>query len=173
MLAGHEMVTRRLGWVTPLPSQPMDTMSLPSSGTTSSNVVPVLMTSPVFANSRTAGSGSCAPPDVPRAGVLLLVGNATTPSTISKSGGGGTWSLKFLHVNATEETMDDPAAVVLGEEAAGPLDLSDVGALALVGVGFGPGVDDVPLQLTTAKPRKTTVITRDESASLPALFRPM
>ena len=64
--------------------------------------------------------------------------------------------------------MDDPAATGLDEEASGLLDGSDVGSLALVGVGFGAGVDDVELQLTTATPNKTAVITRDESASMPA-----
>jgi len=60
--------------------------------------------------------------------------------------------------------MDDPAA-------AGLLEVSDVGPLALVGVGLGAGVDDVALQLTTARPNKTTVITRNESASLPARIK--
>lgn len=162
MLAGHETVTRRLGLIGPLP-QPMDTMSLASSGTTNSNVVPVLMTSPVFAYRRRDGSGSFPPPDVWRAGVLLLVGNATTPSTFSQSRGGGSWSIKPLHVNSTEDTMDDPAAADVDEEAADPL--------ALVGVGFGTRVDEVSLQLTTARPTKTAVTTCSESASLPALVR--
>mgnify|MGYP001791549487 CR=1 FL=1 len=46
-----------------------------------------------------------------------------------------------------------------------------VGPLALVGVGVGAGVDEVPLQLATARPRKTAAITGNESASRPALFR--
>lgn len=65
--------------------------------------------------------------------------------------------------------MDDPAAAEVAEEAAGPLGLSGVDALVLVGVGFGTGVDDVPLQLTIARPRTTAAITGSESASLPAL----
>lgn len=173
MLAGYETVTRRLGLVTPLPSQPIDTISLASSRTTSSNVVPARIQSPAFANSRTAGSGLSPPRDVWRAAALLLVGNATTPSTISKSGGGGTWSVKFLHVNATEDTVDNPAAVVLGEEVAGPLDVSDVGVPVLVGVSIGTGAGDVPLQFTTARAMSTAVNTRNESTSLPARFRPM
>ena len=72
--------------------------------------------------------------------------------------------MKFPHTNAAEDAMDDPAA-------AGLLEVSDVGPLALVGVGFGTGVDDVALQLTTATPNKTTVITRNESARLPARIR--
>jgi len=64
--------------------------------------------------------------------------------------------------------MGDPDDGVLDEDAAGLFDGSDVGPLALVGVGLGTGVDDVELQLTTATPNKTAVITRDESASMPA-----
>jgi hypothetical protein len=67
--------------------------------------------------------------------------------------------------------MDDPAATGLDEDASGLLDVSDVGPLALVGVGFGTGVDDVALQLTTAIPNKTAVITRNESEILPARVR--
>ena len=76
--------------------------------------------------------------------------------------------MKFLHTSAAEGAMGDPDDGVLDEDAAGLLDVSDVGPLALVGVGFGNGVDDVALQLTTATPNKTAVITRDESASMPA-----
>ena len=75
--------------------------------------------------------------------------------------------MKFLHTSAAEGAMGDPDDGV-DEDAAGLLDVSDVGPLALVGVGFGTGVDDVALQLTTATPNKTAVITRDESASVPA-----
>ena len=75
--------------------------------------------------------------------------------------------MKFLHTSAAEGAMGDPDDGV-DEDAAGLLDVSDVGPLALVGVGFGTGVDDVALQLTTATPNKTAVITRDESASMPA-----
>jgi len=59
--------------------------------------------------------------------------------------------------------MDDPAAAGLCEG-------SNVGALAVVGVGIGTGVDDEALQLTIARLRTTTAITRNESASLPALI---
>ena len=59
--------------------------------------------------------------------------------------------------------MDDLAATGLCEG-------SDVGSLAVVGVGIGTGVDDVALQLTIATPPTTTVITRNEAASLPALI---
>jgi len=59
--------------------------------------------------------------------------------------------------------MDDPAAAGLCEG-------SDVGPLAVLGVGIGAGVDDVALELTIARPRTTTAITRNESASLPALI---
>jgi len=59
--------------------------------------------------------------------------------------------------------MDDPAA-------AGLCKGSDVGPLAVVGVGIGTGVDDEALQLTIARPTTITVITRNESASLPALI---
>ena len=76
--------------------------------------------------------------------------------------------MKFLHTSAAEDAMSDPDDGVLDEDAAGLLDVSDVGPLALVGVGLGTGVDDVALQLTTATPNKTAVITRDESASMPA-----
>lgn len=64
--------------------------------------------------------------------------------------------------------MGDPDDGVLDEDASRLLDVSDVGPIALVCVGFGTGVDDVALQLTTATPRTTAVITRNESASLPA-----
>ena len=47
----------------------------------------------------------------------------------------------------------------------------DVGRLAVVGVGIGTGFDDVALQLTTTRPKKTAVITRNQSASLRALIR--
>ena len=67
--------------------------------------------------------------------------------------------------------MSDPDDGVLDEDAAGLLDVSDVGPLALVCVVLGTGVDDVALQLTTATPNKTAVITRDESASIPARIR--
>jgi hypothetical protein len=63
---------------------------------------------------------------------------------------------------------DDPG---LDEEATGLLDVSEVRPLALVGVGFGTGFDDVALQLTTARPSKAAVTTRNESASLPAQIR--
>jgi hypothetical protein len=79
--------------------------------------------------------------------------------------------MKFLHTSAAEDATGDPDDGVLDEDAAGLRDVSDVGPLALVGVGFGTGVDDVALQLTTATPRTTAVITRNESASLPALIR--
>lgn len=76
--------------------------------------------------------------------------------------------MKFLHTSAAEGAMGDPDDGVLDEDAAGLLDVSDVGPLALVGVGFGTDVDDVALQLTTATPNKTAVITRNESEILPA-----
>jgi hypothetical protein len=79
--------------------------------------------------------------------------------------------MKFLHTSAAEDPMSDPDDPVLDEDAAGLLDVSDVGPLALVGVGLGNGVDDVALQLTTATPNKTAVISRDESASIPARIR--
>ena len=75
--------------------------------------------------------------------------------------------MKFLHTSAAE-CDGDPDNGVLDEDAAGRLDVSDVGPLALVGVGFGTGADDVALQLITATPNKTAVITRDESAGMPA-----
>lgn len=78
--------------------------------------------------------------------------------------------MKFLHTSAAEDE-DDPAATGLDEDASGLLDVSDVGQLALVGVGFGTDVDDVELQLTTAIPNKTAVITRNESEILPARVR--
>ena len=59
--------------------------------------------------------------------------------------------------------MDDPAAAWLCEG-------SDVGPLAVVGVGIVTGVNDVALQFTIARLMTTTVITRNESASLPALI---
>ena len=59
--------------------------------------------------------------------------------------------------------MDDPTAMGLGEG-------SDVGPLAVVGVGIGTGVNDEALQLTIARLRTTKVITRNESASLLALI---
>jgi hypothetical protein len=58
------------------------------SGTTNSNLVPALMTSPVFANRPKAGS-TPGDLDVWRAAALLLVGKATTPRTCSKLVGGG------------------------------------------------------------------------------------
>lgn len=64
---------------------------------------------------------------------------------------------------AAKDAMDDPAA-------AGLLDRSEAGPLALVGVGFETGVDDVALQLTTARPSTTTIPTRNELARLPALI---
>lgn len=67
--------------------------------------------------------------------------------------------------------MGDPDDEVLDEDAAGLLDVSDVGPLALVGVGLGTDVDVVALQLTTAIPNKTAVITRNESEILPARVR--
>jgi len=79
--------------------------------------------------------------------------------------------MKFPHTSAVEDAMDDPAATWLDEEPSGLFDGFDVGPVALVGVGFGTGVDDVALQLTTARPNKTTVITRNESASLPARIK--
>lgn len=79
--------------------------------------------------------------------------------------------MKFLHTSAAEDAMSDPDDGVLDEDAAGLLDVSDVGPLALVGVGFGTDVDDVALQLTTAIPNKTAVITRNESEILPARVR--
>ena len=54
-----------------------------------------------------------------------------------------------------EDAMDDPAATGLCKG-------SDVGLLAVVGIGIDTGVDDVALQLTIARPRTTTVITRNE-----------
>lgn len=71
--------------------------------------------------------------------------------------------MKFLHTKAAEDTMDDPAAVGVCE---GP----DVGILAVVGFGIGAGVEDVALQLTIARSRTTTDITRQTSARLPALI---
>ena len=79
--------------------------------------------------------------------------------------------MKFLHTSAAEDAMSDPDDGVLDEDAAGLLDVSDVGPLALVGVGLGTDVDDVALQLTTAIPNKTAVITRNESEILPARIR--
>lgn len=75
--------------------------------------------------------------------------------------------MKFSHTSAAAGGMGDPDDGALDEDAAGLLDVSDVGPLALVGVGFGTGADDVALQLTTATPNKTAVITRDESTSRP------
>ncbi|MBC7558995.1 MAG: hypothetical protein H7270_06465 [Dermatophilaceae bacterium] len=71
--------------------------------------------------------------------------------------------MKFLHCSTAEDAMDDPAAAELREG-------SDVGQLALVGVGIKTGADDVALQLTIARPKTITVITRNKSASLPALI---
>ena len=76
--------------------------------------------------------------------------------------------MKFLHTNAAEDAMGDPDDGVLDEDASGLLDVSDVGPIALVGVGFGTDVNCVALQLTTAIPNKTAVTTRNESASRPA-----
>ena len=73
--------------------------------------------------------------------------------------------MKSLHTSAAEEAMD--AAAGLDEDASGLLDVSDVGTPALVGVGFGTGVDGVALQPTTATPNKTAVIARNEAASRP------
>jgi hypothetical protein len=46
-----------------------------------------------------------------------------------------------------------------------------VGRLVVVSVSIGAGFDDVALQLATTRPSKTTVIARNESASLPAPIR--
>ena len=78
MLAQLLTTTRWLG--VPGEPHPMLSRLVNRAGTMSSNVVPGLMTRPVFANSR---SGPLPSPDkeVCSAGYPGLIGSATTPST--------------------------------------------------------------------------------------------